>query len=785
MKYALKLAFRNLKRNPVINFINLFGLSTSVAIVILLSSYCNSELSTDHFQKYGDRVFLITGSETQLFTPDILWEHLENEIPDIERVVRITESWEEPVFQTGKREPLASRFIFADEGFFDLFTYHTCQGNLKNVLRDPESIILTKKEALRLFGKSEVIGETVKLDNKYLFTVKAVILEPEYNTFLKFNAILPVSSMPMLRNYPDEFTNWNISNFQTFILTREGNDPHILEKNILHVFNSHMDKENRYSDTIHLLPLKDIYFSSIEVGWLNFIRTGNKQKVIILMMVAVLILMIALINYINISSSGYPERIRQAHIQKILGASGLQIIRNILMESFLLFVISVWLAILLVEFIRPHIHNYTGITFNSTLIYTPEFFLILMASAVLISILSGLSHAIPIYYSSMPDKLKPIKTRNKSAIRTFLVVGQFLIAIVLISFTFLVQKQIRFGEVNLGFKNENILAIKLTTQLFESRAVFRNQLKALSGIKDISFSQFCPGKDISFWIFPILNNGKTINASFNTFDADAEFFKMMGIELIKGRFYTDTLPTDKNKVIVDETFLTFNNIPDPIGATFGGEHNDVFEITGIMKDFHFKPVNETIAPLAIKNRDYASYCLVQIINNDFRSIRNSINNIRNISDDLSPDFPVEISFIDSAIEDMYQSEIRFRKTFFLFAGCAILISCLGILALSLYICQNRTKEIGIRKVNGATILNIFGLLNKDFLKWVLIAFVISCPVSWYVMRKWLENFAYKTNLSWWIFAVAGALALLIAFITVSFHSWLAARKNLVEILRYE
>jgi putative ABC transport system permease protein len=247
--------------------------------------------------------------------------------------------------------------------------------------------------------------------------------------------------------------------------------------------------------------------------------------------------------------------------------------------------------------------------------------------------------------------------------------------------------------------------------------------------------------------------------------------------------FTDSLSTDKKKIVVNETFLHENHIANPLGGTV--VTGPGYEIIGVIKDFHYKPVNQPIAPLAIRNDPYYSYCLVNIQTSDFKSLYATVNGIKKSVSELSPSFPVEVSFLDKAVQDMYRSEIRFRRTFSLFAGCAIVICSLGILAMSIFASQRRIKEIGIRKVNGAKIREILLMLNKDFVKWVGIAFLVACPFAWFTMHKWLEGFAYKTSMSWWIFGLAGLLALGIAIITVSWQSWRAAARNPVEALRYE
>ena len=260
---------------------------------------------------------------------------------------------------------------------------------------------------------------------------------------------------------------------------------------------------------------------------------------------------------------------------------------------------------------------------------------------------------------------------------------------------------------------------------------------------------------------------------------------MMGLQLVKGRYYSDDIPTDKGVVIVNETFIRENKIEDPVGVKIPGQNVTEGEVVGVVKDFYFKSVSNPIPALVIRNDPRSSYCLVKLQTSDFNSLNKFVGQIRTIVSELSPAFPIEISFLDQAIENMYQSELRFRRIFSLFAIGAIFICCLGILAMSLFTCQRRIKEIGIRKVNGAKTSEILVLLNRDFIKWVIVAFLIATPVSWYIIQRWLVNYAYKTEVSWWIFVLAGLLALGIALLSVSWQSWRAATRNPVEALRYE
>jgi len=332
----------------------------------------------------------------------------------------------------------------------------------------------------------------------------------------------------------------------------------------------------------------------------------------------------------------------------------------------------------------------------------------------------------------------------------------------------------------------------MTEELQKRSDVLRSRLLGLPAVEKVSYSQFFPGiPGLNVWGTELLLDGEKKRANFNTLDTEAGFFDLLGIKLIKGRLFSADRESERGKVVVNETFLEENGIADPIGATFSNPRRQ-YEIVGVVKDFHFKPMDELITPLAVvcsRAEDMGGfipmYGLVLVQSDRFETLHAAVTKIRTISTELSPAFPVEIRFLDAAVEDMYRSEVRFRRTFSLFAGCAILLCCLGILALSLFACQRRIKEIGIRKVYGASVEDVMIMLNRDFLRWVAAAFVIACPLSWYGMSRWLENYAYRTAVSWWLFALAGIVALGIAIVTVSWQTWRVATRNPIEALRYE
>ena len=536
-----------------------------------------------------------------------------------------------------------------------------------------------------------------------------------------------------------------------------------------------------------LSPFKKIYFSKFNIFGGDYIRFGDKTKVLILLMVAALVLMIALVNFVNISSSQWFEKIKQNGVMKVLGAKRSTIMSHMLIESVAIFLVAFFLAVGLIFIVKPLIQGYTGIHFNSRLVYSPVFILISVVGTVILSMLFSFIPSVRISSSKAIDNLQRIVGhRNHGfSFNGVFVTMQFVIGIVLIAFTMLVQKQIRFGS-DWGLNQEYLVGIKLSPELIQKKNVLKQMLLEKSSIENVSYSMYFPGSRISNWGTKLSLNGEEKDVTVDMFNADASVFKTMGIELKMGRIYSDDLSTDQGKIVVNEAFLRNYGITNPIGGKMiVTMDNKSSEIIGVIKDFHFKSVSQPITPLVIANEWYTSYCLIKLQTSGFDNLRSTINDIKSVTSNLSPSFPVEISFFDKAIENLYKSELQFRRAFSLFAGCAIVICCMGILAMSLFACQRRIKEIGIRKVNGAKVSEVMTMLNRDFIKWVAIAFIIAVPIAYYAMHKWLENFAYKTELSWWIFALAGLLALGIALLTVSFQSWKAATRNPVEALRYE
>lgn len=789
MHNIFKSTYRNFVRKPATNLINLVGLAVSLTLVIILSVYSYSELTTDKYHKNGDRAYLFSKKNNEIYTPAVLKEQIDLSVPEVEAAVRMATMWEPPAFQAGDRDPITSDLVFADTDFFKLFTYEAIEGDLQTALKEPMTVVLTKHFAEQLFGKESALGKTLKLNNDKFLTVSAILDETQANTILTFSSLANMETRKTVSPNGAEFKEWGWSNFQTFILIKKECDPVKTAKAISSLFPE--DQAKKQPDG-NLIPLEKLYFAPFKIYGNSYLISGDKRKVMILVLVAALVLIIALVNFINISSSQWLEKIRQTGVLKVIGAGKTTILRNTLSEAFLLFLMSLFLAILFALLFFPFISRYTGIHFNPFLLYKPSFLIVAVFGTFVLSLIFSIIPALQISSSKATDNLKKtIHTGSSNSVsRGILVTTQFVIAIVLIAFTVLVQKQVDFGSGNLGFNQENIVGIKLTPQLKSKKEVLKKLFQENPIVNQISFSQYFPGTTttISHWKTSKDSDGEKKQFNFDTFKADAAFMEMTGLQLTQGRLFSDDLTTDKNKIVVNETFVREHKIENPIGIKIMmsfGQDGALAEIVGVVKDFHYKSFDQPIGSLVIQNMPNASYCLVSLKTADFQTLHNTIEKIKATASGISPAFPVEISFFDQAVKNMYQSELQFRRTFSLFAGSAIVICCLGILAMSLLACQRRIKEIGIRKVNGAQISEVMTMLNKDFVKWVAIAFLIATPIAYYSMNKWLQGFAYKTELSWWIFALAGLLALGIALLTVSWQSWRAATRNPVEALRYE
>ena len=790
--YYLKNAFRALRKNVQHTILNILGLAVGISAFILIMSYITNELSYDNFHKNSDNIYKVC-LDKDFSTLAPLGHLLHNQFPEIKNIARLDRNYGfgEKVTLTDRTaiNPKGITFkniVFADSSFFNIFSFNSVYGNLETALKSPYTIVLTQNTANKLFGNLNPIGKTIgAIDERGRYNqdyvVTAVIEDVPANSSINFNGLASFSSLSLMKpNGSDVNGDWYNWGYDTYIQLNGATNIHEFEQKVNAYWISKSEKlKTNNSDIV----------SSISLVALNKVPFHNNNKrsfIYLLAGIGLLIVAIAIINFVNLTIAKFPASAKEIGVRKLLGSSKIKLTSQIMVETLLVSIFAVIIAILLAELIKPLANQLIGLRLSMDYWGQPLIIPLLLAGAILIGIIAGTYPAI--YFSSF----KPLKIiRNESmntkkgAIFNYgLVLFQFLIAIIMIASTILIQKQVEFlKSKDLGFNDKNVISIQPNKQIADKYDMFRQKVLEHPGITDITASSMELGNGFNMEISSEFN-GET--KSFKVLTVDPDFVKTMNINLREGRNFTWDTETDKYRtVIINKTMAKEFGLDPAIDKEITMSSNIKAKVIGVMNDFHAESFHKTIEPSLLW---YApKVCGIGVINMKINPayFENSIESVRKIWAEISPDIPFEYHFLNESYASLYKSEVTFSRLIGFCSILSIFISCLGLFGLITHIAKRRTKEIGIRKVNGARVSEILTMLNRDLVKWVAIAFVIATPVAWYAMNKWLENFAYKTNLSWWIFALAGLLALGIALLTVSWQSWKAATRNPVEALRYE
>jgi putative ABC transport system permease protein len=689
------------------------------------------------------------------------------------------------ILKYNNNSPFRSDLIFADSNFTDIFTFDPVAGNLDDALSVPKSIILTESESHRLFNQENPIGKILSLRSTYEFIgncdveVKAVIKDLPENSSLQFKAVVSFATTEKIMPWIKECI-WSCSNVQNYVLLEKGQDSKALASQMTRQLRSLIPKE--IDCDFSLLPYSDVYFSTIR----DYFKHGNLKLVHTLIFIALLILIIAAINYINLSIAGSVKRQTEVGVKKILGAKPINLAIHFLGESVIISLFSMLLGVFLACMVTPSVNRLAAIHLPEIPVSSIYFWLIAICSSIVIGVAAGFLPALSF------NKFRPVSLITGSLtsqgfginLKRGLIVFQFVISIILIISTVTVARQLSYMEnANMGFNSENIVNITLSPEV--KPLVLKDKLAHYPGITSISFSRWFPCNIKENWGMPLIYNGVEKEVDFACENADASYVDLMGLQVIQGRNFSDSLKEDVGSAILNEAAVKAFGLKDPLEAVFKKE-DKIRKIIGVIKDFNFESLHSQIRPLVIFCADEHLFSVnVKLASGSFNSVSGTLNSIREIWNALSPNYPFEYKFIDQEVENQYKSEIIFEKIFRWGSFFAIFISCLGLIGLVLSLTEQLKREIGIRKVYGARIGEVLFMLNKDFIKWVIIAFVLACPLAWYSMEKWLKNFAYKISLNWWIFAFAGLLALGLAVLTVSWQSWSAATQNPVKTLRHE
>ncbi|HLK29367.1 MAG TPA: ABC transporter permease [Puia sp.] len=820
-KNYFKIIIRNLLKRKAFTFINLFGLATGMAICLLLVLYIQNELGYDDFHERGDRIYRLAlerkypgRSAFRGGIPQSIGQAVKKEFPEVlesTRVMTLRNDNQEAIkVMVGDQSFAEKEAVMVDSNFFRVFTGKFLRGNANTALEKPNTVVLTETTAKRYFGSIDnAMGKEIKLGFSDKYMVSGVCMDWPEKSHFGFSFLTTTSGINYLNEpeyvYFGPYT-YLLLNKNVSAAALEAKLPQIVDKyvagKIAGLFGEPYDKfvaeGNGYR--YFLQPIKKIHLnSSLE----DELRPTVSMRIIVLFgAIAAFILFLACVNFINLSTALSVERAREVGIRKTFGSRRKELIGQFLSESILFSFASLLIALLLVYLLVPLLNKVAGTALSFAYFLTPMKILLLIVFSILIGVVAGLY---PAFVLSSFDPIMVLKGRFKSSrrgvvLRNSLVVFQFSISVILIICTIVVNKQMQYvlGD-QLGFKKDHIISVDRVWQLNDgkpgdNRHAFVDEISKIAGVENITACNGLPGEDESAggatWVALDNNASRTDRIM----EVDGNFFKLLGLELKDGRTFSKEYTTDSVGVVLNEEAVKDFGLQHPIGARLiskepfldsrdGKEHN-IFTVIGVVKDFHFQSLHKKIAPVVIINSNKFGWGTVGVsIKSDH--FKTALEAIQKTWSGFGSKNDFHFSFLDQNIAALYKAEESQQKIFTIFSMLAILIACIGLFGLATYSTLQRTKEIGIRKVLGAGTDNIVFILSKDFLRLVIIASLVAFPISWWAMDSWLRNFAYRTNMSWWIFFTAGLMAAIIAFATISFQTIKAAMANPVKSLRSE
>ncbi|MFK5890053.1 MAG: ABC transporter permease [Flavobacteriaceae bacterium] len=770
----LKSFVTHLAKNKLYTFITIFGFAASLTFVIVLSLYIKNELSINASQKNKDRIFRLTSDEDESsFSPPIgQWLH--GKYPEIKSFTRIYH--DNGIISNKKGIKLKVNYLLADSTFFNMFTFHLLKGDKNTVLKTRHSIVLSKKMAKKLFGNESPIGKQVFIDMKATFTVTGIVDDiSKTSNFDYSDAIINFRGIGDIWGSDDILTNYGNCSFSLFFLAKLHTDLPAIAPSVLKLFKKDFWL---YKDGINkkviFEPLVDTYFST-STG--SGIRQNSKPLVFVLLAIVLLILILSVINYINLTIAQSTLRVKQIAIKKLLGSSRNKLIVQHVTETILLVFLAFSLAVLFSFLIEPTFNHLLNTRLNLSYEFKGRMLIIALLIIGFIGFLSGIIPAALITKLNAVEVIKGGFRRKSKGLYSRIMIGfQYTVVIILLISAIIISKQTLFMQnKNPGFNTKSILWLQNHIKPAQKSGL-RNKIMNITGVKRVSFVQGSPIDGGNNYTFNYHNKP----VSFQVFIVDTAFFSMMQMKIIPTGVAYSKKGVWLNRAAVKK--MALDSLPKSV---MYGSNKKPLPVLGIISDFNYRSLREKVGPAIVRQLDKDIYpwsILVQIEGNNIVPI---VDKIRKTYSNFTGGLPFDYGFFNQTIKKWYAGEKRTAVIVGYFALLSIAISVMGIFAMSIFYTQQKTKEIGIRKVNGATVLEIVKMLNKDFVKWVAVAFVIAAPIAYYAMQRWLENFAYKIALSWWIFALVGMVVLSVALLTVSLQTFKSARKNPVEALQYE
>jgi len=799
-------AFRVLIKNKTFSLINIIGLSVGTLCCLYILVYVQEQYSYDKHHKNASSIYRINSSlamkgdkHTNATASPPIAPAMKNDFPEVQQFTRVisTIGVKQHLIHYKEKSIYEKEAFFVDSTFFEVFTYHFTHGDPRNALTEPYSIVLLKSTSDKIFGKEEPVGKMIEIENaygKHDFKVTGVVDERLGKTHIQANLFLTMNSGG-IGEYVRQNTSWAGNNFaNSYVKLHIRSDASTLEKKLpafLNKYGQQQLKEMGMQKLLHLQPVSTIHTTTdyeVEMS-----KTVSPSFLYILLLIALLIQVIACINFMNLSTARASKRAIEVGIRKVIGANKGDLVRQFMSESFLLSLIGVLIALPLLLLALPFLNQITHseIRFSSLL----DFRVLLLLGTIIVvtGVVAGIY---PAFYLSAFQAIKVIKgnfTNHISAagIRRSLVVFQFALSIVLIAGIIIIYRQLDYIQSkDLGFdKNQKLIFSFYTEDTKSKMDIFANDLRQIAEVKAVSKTN----NYLSQFVFNdhgvYLAGGNMANAvDAQNMTTDEYFLRANGIKLISGR---DFRQHDSGKVLVNETLINRLGLKRETApgtrlyTQFAPDPPTFVVIAGVMKDFNYNSLHENVKPFMLLHNPKSSNLFHMVVAVNSYNYQSLLRKVETIWHKDLPATPFEYSFLDEEVRKQYDSEITLSRIINSFTIMAILISCLGLFGLAAFSAEQRKKEIGVRKVLGASVLGIVQLLSKDFVRLVMIAIIIATPVAWWAASKWLDAFAYKTDISWWIFALAGLLAVFIALFTVSFQAIKAAVANPIKSLRTE
>jgi putative ABC transport system permease protein len=776
LKNYLLIAFRNIIHYKTFTAINILGLSIGLACSILIYLWVKDELSFDRYHENAKNIYRVyekqyySGGETFLVfaTPEPLSKALKQDIPEIVNSTRLNLFWEKLLVRYEDKVFNETRGYAADPEALEMFTYPFIYGNPETALTEPHSIVMTRSMAEKYFGDENPVGKILNVNNKYALTVTGVMEDVPLNSHVIWEFLVPFKFMLEVWNYPVEM--WSNNTFRTYIQVRPGVTKEEVEKKIVDFLRKHHETKTE----LYLQPLLKTHLYSIQGG-------GLIQFVQIFVIVAVFILLIACINFMNLSTARSSRRAKEVGIRKVSGATRTKLIAQFYGESILLTITAAIIAIILVKILIGPFNELSAKELEFRL-SDPE---ILAAIGLIILLTAIFAGSYPAQFLSSfkaSDVIKGTYHVGSSFFRRMLVIVQFTISIALIICTIVIYKQLQEIKLkDLGFDKNNILYFTLRD--FSNYNSFKGALLKYPGIENVTATSRVPVTlTNSSWGYSWEGKDPEIELLFQQIWVDFDYIETFRMKMAEGRSFSSQYATDTLNFIINEEAVKRMGITDPVSKIIYYNQNQG-QIIGVVKDFNIHHLSRAIDPVILSiDPNFFNEVVVRMKPDDQD---NTIKEIQKVWNDYYTGEPFEYQFLDEELNKMYRPEQQMGIIFNLFSLLAIIISCLGLFGMASFMAEQRTKEIGIRKTYGSSVLNIFVLMNGKFIKWILLSNLIAWPLAWFSMHRWLENYAYRTTISWWIFLAAAAVSIIIAFITVTYQSLSAAGTNPAETLHYE